>query len=487
MGPFSSIRQLIRQPFADRRKPLGGTWRGTWRATWLAAILVVPSVGRVSAQTSPDLNRTDETAAHGFHEPTHTLEKPADLDAEAPLDRDAVVALAVARSPSLAAVAHRARSMVHAARAEGSLPAGELGFQAWNLPLTRPYAVGDADMYMVELRQRFPAPGSLDARARATAEDAQAVLAEVATEERVTAQRAADAYADYVHGRQDHALHHQHIALLEQMQRAVQARFTTAGARLADAARVDLELAKTRRSIARIDGDIARARSTINALLRRGADAPLGTPREVGPETVRIPVADLLARALTSRGATLAAGARVRAARARRDAAEVEAHVPEFTVGLGYWQDPMRRPGVGATASMSLPWLWGPQQHRLDEAREREASERSSDDGAGVDLQSEVSVARAQLAAFEQELTVVHGEAVPAARRSIDAVRAAYTTGNASLLEWVDAARSVVDLQMEETDLTAELAHAVAALERAVGSQLPRVAVLTPLLTEEHP
>jgi outer membrane protein TolC len=336
---------------------------------------------------------------------------------------------------------------------------------------------------MLELRQRFPALGSLDARARAAAEDAQAMLAEVATEERLTAQRAADAYADYVHARQDHALHQQHLALIEQMQRAVQARFTTGGAVLADAARVELELAKTQRAIARIDGDIARARSTINALLRRGVDAPLGTPREVGPETVHLPLEELLVRASTSRGATLAADARARAARARREAAEAEAHVPELTVGLGYWQDPKRRPGIGATASMSHPWLWGPQRHRRDEATELEASELCSEDGARVELQSEVTGARAQLAASERELLVVHDQAVPAARRSIDAMRAAYTTGSASLLEWVDSARSVLDLEMEATDLTAQLAHAVAALERAVGSQLPRVAIST----EEHP
>jgi outer membrane protein TolC len=132
---------------------------------------------------------------------------------------------------------------------------------------------------------------------------------------------------------------------------------------------------------------------------------------------------------------------------------------------------------------MSLPWLWGPQRHRRDEARELEASELCLEDGARVELQSEVTGARAQLAASERELIVVHDQAVPAARRSIDAMRAAYTTGSASLLEWVDSARSVLDLEMEATDLTAQLAHAVAALERAVGSQLPRVAVST----EGHP
>ncbi len=466
---------FINQRCADRRQPA--------RAAFLAALLAVPSVGCVSAQTRKSLDRAYGAGSRGFGAPTHQHEEPAAVDVEAPLDRDVVIALAVARSPALAASAHRARSMVHAARAEGSRPAFELGLQAWNLPLTRPYAVEEADMYMVELRQRFPALGSLDARAQAAAEDAQAVLAEIATEERFTAQRAADAYADYVHGRQDHAYHLRHLGLLEQMQSAVHARFTTGGARLEDAARLALELAKTRRSIARIDGDIARARATINALLRRGVDAPLGPPGEVGPETVRVPVADLLKRASENRGATLAAEARVRAARARRDAAHAEAHVPEVTVGLGYWQDPMRRPGIGATASMSLPWLWGPERHRFDEANELAASALSARADASIALQSEVTFARAQLAALEQEFIVVHSQAVPAARRSSDAIRAAYTTGNATLLEWVDTARSVLDLQMDEADLTAELAHAVAALERAVGSPLPRATVLT----EAHP
>jgi outer membrane protein TolC len=451
------------------------------KASILIPALCLPALGCASTQTTQVIDRVYRMAS--VHVRAPSAEEAPLPDLTGSIDRDALVALAVARSPSLEAVAHRARSMVHAARAEGALPASELGLQAWNLPLTRPYAAGEADMYMVELRQRFPALGSLDARARASADQAQAMLAEVATEERLTAQRAANAYADYVHGRQDHALHHQHLALLDQMQHAVQARLTTGGAGLADAARVDLELAKTRRAIARIDGDIARARATLNALLRRPVDAPLGAPREVGPETVRLGIDELLTRASTTRGATRAAEARVRAARARRDAAEAEAEIPELTVGVGYWQDPARRPGLGVTASMSLPWLWGPQRHRLEEAKERAASELSSEDGANVELQSEVTGARAQLVALEQELLVVHGQAVPAARRSIDAVRAAYTTGNASLLEWVDTARSVLDLEMEETDLSAELAHAVAALERGVGSPLPRVAVST----EEHP
>ena len=92
-----------------------------------------------------------------------------------------------------------------------------------------------------------------------------------------------------------------------------------------------------------------------------------------------------------------------------------------------------------------------------------------------MELQAEVTGAYAQLAAYEQELRVVHEQAVSAARRSMEAVRAAYTTGNASLLEWVDTSRSVLELEMEETALTADLALAVAALEQRFGNVWPEI------------
>jgi cobalt-zinc-cadmium efflux system outer membrane protein len=405
------------------------------------------------------------------------------VDLTAPLERDVVVAAAVARSPALAVMAHRARALVHAGRAEGSLRPAELGFEAWNLPLARPYALGEADMYMVELRQGFPAAGSLDARARAMAEDAQAMVAELSTEERIVVERAAKAFADHVQAFAEQRLQERQLALLSRMGQAVRARYTTGGAGLADSARIDVEVAKTQRALARVAGDIARSRATLNAVLRRPPGAPLGAPREVPPETVRLTVEELIARAEANRGATLAADARARAAGARREAAEAEARVPEFMVGLGYWQDPTMRPGVGVTASMSLPWLWGPGRDRVRQAEEEEAAERAERARAGQDARGEVSEAHARLKALEAELSVIRRQVLPATQRSMEALTAAFTTGNASLLDWVDVARSLLDLELEVIVLHGDLQRGIAELERAVSTALPR----TPLPEESTP
>ena len=459
------------------------------RAALLLASLALPACASTSAQTSRDLDGAYDLATQRLaagpsrageatDPPTYPALDPATYPA---LDRDALIALAVARSPALAAMAHRARALIHAGRAERALPSPEVGVQLTNLPLTRPYALGEASMYMVELQQRFPVAAALDARARAMSEEARAALAELTTEERMTAQRAADAFASYVQGEQERAVEAQQLVLLERMAAAIRARYSTGGAALADAPRLELELAKTRRAIARSEGDVAQARAALNALLRRASTAPLAVPPESPPETVRLSEDELLRRADANRGTTLAADARLRGARARQAAADAEARVPEFMVGLGYYQDPQMRPGFGATFSMSLPWLWGAQVERSAQAREEIAAELSTRDAADVDAHSEISAARARLASSENQLAVVNTQALPAARRAIDALSAGYVTGGVTLLEWVDAAREVLEFELERVALSAELAHSLAELERAVGAPLPRV-----LLTDEE-
>lgn len=451
---------------------------GVFKRSVAVAALAAVAGGCVSTQTARTLNRSYESATARVREaprPSTEGSTAAEAELAGPLVRDVVVAEAVARSPALAVMAHRARALVHAGRAEGSLPAAELGAEAWNLPLARPYAVGEADMYMINLRQRFPAAGSLDARARAMAEEAQAMLAELSSEERLVAERAANAFADYAQAFAEKRLLERQLALLSRMGQAVRARYTTGGSGLAEAARIDVEVTKAQRALARVGGDIARSRATLNAVLRRPPGAALGDPRETPPETVRLTVEDLIARAEANRGVTLSADARLRAASARREAAEAEARVPEFMVGMGYWQAIGRRPGLGLSASMSLPWLWGPSRDRVRQAREEEAAGRAERDSAGLDTQAEVSEAHARLLALEAQLLVIRGQALPATSRSMEALTAAFSTGNASLLEWVDVARSLLDLEMEMIVLHGDLQRGVASLEQAVGAALPRV------------
>ena len=119
------------------------------------------------------------------------------------------------------------------------------------------------------------------------------------------------------------------------------------------------------------------------------------------------------------------------------------------------------RPGMGVTASMSLPWLWGPNRDRVRQAgggklpNARPATTRVST------RRLEVSEAHAKFGAGGPVLR--YPRAGPAGNIAIDggALRRVLHA-QCELLEWVDVARSLLDLEMEMVVLHGDLQRGVA-------------------------
>ncbi len=406
-----------------------------------------------------------------------STERAAEGSATSPLStRAAMVRAAVSHDPGITARAARVRSMVETARAEGAPPSPEVNAQAWNVPFSRPWALGDADMYMVELRQRLPAWGSLDARSRASLAGADAALAELSAREREVARRATEAWADYVASALHHRVHHDHLAIVEEMREATTARVAV-GSGLDELARVELERTRVLRLLARFDNDRERASRVLEVLTGRRPAAPSELEDEAAGETVSMTREALLERAVARQQRTRQARARVVAARATLDGARAEASRPEFMVGLSGWFDPNHHNGYGATVAMTLPWLWGPGGARVAAGEAGLAAEEASVREAEFTTREEVIEAHARAEGIARELSLVRVDALPAARRALDVARGRYVAGGGQLLAWLDVARMRLDLAMDEADLVVDLARAVAALEEAVGEALPRLAL----------
>ena len=388
--------------------------------------------------------------------------------------RDAIVRAAVTHDPGFVARLERARAMVESARADGALPPPEVNAQMWNVPFSRPWALGDAEMYMVELRQRLPPWGSLDARSRATLAGADAALAELASREREVSRRASDAWADFMAGALHHRVHHEHLAVVDQMRDATTARASVGGG-IEALARVELERARVLRLLTRFDSDQSRARRVLGVLAGREPAAPSELDREALGQTVAESREALEERALSRQRRMIEARSRVASARASVDAARAESSHPEFMVGLSGWFNTTQHQGYGANVSMTLPWLWGPGRARVAASEATLAAEEASVREAELETRAEVVEAFGRVRGIERELAEVRADALPAALRALDATRARYVAGGAPLIEWLDVARMRLDLAMDEADLVVELARAVAALEEAVGEPLARV------------
>jgi len=394
------------------------------------------------------------------------------------IDRARVVRAVLARSPRLKAQADRVRAMRSMSTAEGRLPDPEVMFQIWQVPFERPASFSSAQMIMGGITQSFPAPGSLSARAEAKDHAASAEEAMLADKAREVVRDAEHAYVDLAEATARHHAHVDHRGVVDKIVRAVEAR-QAAGGTLDDVTQAQLELARLDADIATEAAAMDRGKTHLNALLARPLDAPLGPVEATEPTTVAMTPDFLVAIAQGARPDLRAADARVAAENAALESARREATLPAFSVGAYYFAPTTLMPfnGYGVSASMTLPWVWG------GGARKRESEEAlthaavNDERGARLEISVDVGTAAASAHAAAERLRVLRSRALPAARRALDVAFAGYQSGGGGLLGVLRARQAVVDIEMELVMARALLDHALADLDWAVGTPLPRTAL----------
>ncbi len=391
---------------------------------------------------------------------------------------DGLVERALARDPGMRARALRARSLVEAARAEGSLPSPEADVQVWNVPFARPWSVGEASMYMVELRQRLPAWGLRDARHRAALSDAVMALAAASDRARELSRGVREAWAMYLEACEHLRVHGAHHRVVDGMFDAARAR-TSVGGGLDDVTRVSLEQARVHRLLARYEADRDRALRTLNALAQRPLDAPApAAPLDaLRGETVRDGLDALVDTSFAHRAMVLEARARAVGARASLEGARAEATRPELMVGVSGWFDPEHHNGYGLNAGMTLPWLWGPGRARVAAGELRAQAEEAAVREAELAVRAEVVEAHGRVVGLARELAVLRAQGLAASSRAVESAGTGYVTGSVPLVMWLDAARMRLEAAEEEVELVGALARALAALDAAVGAPVARVPV----------
>jgi len=416
-----------------------------------------------------------------FARPAGAEGPPHDDDLARGIDRAAVIHEALARNPGLKAAAERVRAMRSMASAEGRLPDPEAMFQIWQVPFAHPVSFHDSQMIMAGVSQTFPAPGSLGARSEARGHMASAEEAMLADRARDLVRDVQHLYADLTEAVTMHHAHVEHRGVAERLLGAARAR-QSAGGTLDDVAQAELALARLDADIATEAASVTRAKARLNGFLARPFDAPLADPPAGDPATVATAPDALVRLASSIRPDLNAANARADAERSALKSVEREASLPSFTLGASYFAPTTNMPvnGYGVSASMTLPWVWG--GNALKEDAQRAVARASQLDTADAQLHIGVDVgtAAATARAAAERLSVLKGGALPAARRALDLTFGTYASGRGDLLGVLRAQQAVVDTEIDIVMARASLDHALADLDWAVGTLLPRTPLDSP-------
>ncbi len=399
-----------------------------------------------------------------------------------PVTREAVEKVALLRNPSLRAARKRVSAASQMAESERHLPPPEAEFQVWQIPLSRPYSLSDAQMIMVGLRQPIPAPGSLGARAEARAREGDVEQAMVSERVREIKRQMDHAFIDYVEATLKLDVMVEQRKAAERILAVAKARLA-AGGPITDIAQADVEVAGLDVDIAEQQEMLGAAKAKLNALMLRPDDAPLGRPAVPTPETVAESVAVIVERAQRLRPEIKTAQAKQGARLAQLRAEEREASWPMFSVGALYFAPTHQMPshGYGVSLSSSLPWLWG-------KGRAAVRAERTLSEAAGEDTQDalakvnvDVTNGRTMARTAARRLSVLQAKALPAGKRAFLMAASGYESGRADMLSLLMARKSIVDIELRIVDARVALDHALVDLDWASGTSVQRVPVSSDL------
>jgi len=437
------------------------------RSVRLASILSLTSL-LFGARAQAQADRGDATSLAETR--TTSSGDEAELARSARLET--ILRVALERNQDLAESQARASAAEARTQAASRLPDLELKYEQWGVPLSRPYALDQAQTLMLGVRQTFPAWGSLDARERAAAEEAGGARDSSRARRQEIAAQVRRTFATYYKADQELHLHLEHVGLTSRVLELARLNQRTGHGSLQDVLRLELELTRLHTDVARIEREERSSRAFLNALMDRPADAPLGPPEDL---TVAA-AADvgLLEKDLDARRPEIGAAARaVRRSEALLDEAQRAARYPSIMVGLDYWYMPTSvdfHQAYGAMVGINLPWFSGRHGDEQRAAEETVRAEKHALASTKNAVQYELRDAAARVASAKQSFTIIDQELLAQARRSLEATQAEYAAGHGDAVGVLDALRSYLQVRIERVRALADLAASEADLERAAGT-----------------
>ena len=422
-----------------------------------------------------------------------------------------LLALARARNPDLLEARERAAAARARASGAGRLPDPELQAELRNTPVTSPLSFRDSEMWMLGLRQTFPAPGTRAARGRAAEADAAVAGESTRARERDLVRDVRRAYWEYHRAERSLVIRREAIELTGRIADLARAAYESGRGSQQDVLRTAVEVARIQADLGNDEQALRSAQVLLNALVGREPDAALGETPELESHRLNQGLDDLESVLMEKRPELIAARRAVERGEASLDAARRQARLPTVMVGVDYGYMPRDEemalaaamPGDESPAAMAtpdmdrhfysvmvgvnLPWLNPGRKDAVREAERSLAAERRALDAIRATSRFQLRDAMARYHAARIAFDQIDRDIVPKARQSLEASQGAFGVGSGDALGLVDSVRSYLAIRLERERALASLEIALADVERAMGDDVEANRTPAPLLIQESP
>jgi outer membrane protein, heavy metal efflux system len=284
--------------------------------------------------------------------------------------------------------------------------------------------------------------------------------------------RVVAAYSDYVFASQALASIEENLALVQQLEQVMLARYRTGDAPYADLVRAQLERGRLEDEVRSWQDRIPAEGALLNAAIGRPADAPLPPPGALRAYPLLLDEREVLAEVRESNPELASLRHEVAAAGLGIDLAR-RAYYPDLWIGMEYMRSgEMNRGGVGGMVSVTLPVRRARLRSGVQEAEARHEAARAMEEEAANVLEGEARGALFRYNDARRKAALYRDELVPQGRQSLEATEAAYGAGEASYQDLIESYRTVLSFELVLARAVADQVRHLAELELYVGRRL---------------
>lgn len=399
----------------------------------------------------------------------------APVSSARPLSVDEAVAEALEANPEIQVSVRRLSLAQLKTTTARSLDDPMLMVQDWNTPLRRPWDVNDAQL-MFSVQRTFLSKEKRDARARLAGDDVEVASSELESLRQEISADVREACADLMRNADEMRLNDRQMVLLKEAQAAVLAQYTNGKVPEADVLRAQMALTRLSERLIELEEERDSARARLNTLMGRHPDEAVEIAGEYASPAQLPSIEELERQAIEHRPELAAERKQLTKSRDQGQLTRL-AMKPDFTAGGGYMLMPSgsaMRNAYMAGLTMNLPWL---NRNRHDgEAKQADAATAVAQ--AELDQRSsavflEVRQAEIETQAAEKRVKVYRDTLLPQAETSFKASTAAYQNNRADFQTVIDSQNLLLEIQTAYYKALSETDAGIAALERAIGTQLP--------------
>lgn len=394
------------------------------------------------------------------------------VHAENRLQLSALIKEALRVSPMVAAV--KAAWEAEKARVDrvNVLADPEIGFDSWNIPNT--FDLNETRNWIFFARQRFPAAGTLDLRAKAAEAEATRAEAEVNVTVRSIVAAVKIAYDDLYLAHKAIEVNAEHIEILKRFEEIAEIKYQTGAV-------PDQDVLKARVALAHLENDrlmhkqrLRTVQAALNTLLKRPPRAVLGKPEDLGLIDTPLDLEALVALALNTRPELKAAEAATRSSAQDISLAKLK-FKPDYQVSVKRFQNhgTSRPNGWGISASINVPWFFHEKHdQRIQEKQHRTTERAMIYENLKDQTRQAVEDLIVRMQTAKQSAKLIQDKIIGQAEQSVRSAETGYETDQVDFLDLLESQRQLIASRLAYFRALTLQNQEAARLEQVIGINL---------------